>query len=113
MPNGGHRTARSGRLFSILATCVQTRRKGNPSEVLRRVARALSRVVVLGWLALVAYTLIASVRMESGWSIAPANLVLETILAAVAIGALWGLVFGLERIGHLEKELRAPGRRRE
>jgi hypothetical protein len=76
--------------------------------VLRGIAWALSGLVVVGWVVLVVYTIVASVRMEPGWSMAPANVVLDTILAAMALGAVWGVVLGLERIGQLNRELQPP-----
>jgi hypothetical protein len=67
---------------------------------------ALSAVVVLGWLALVVYTIVAAAGMEPGWSMAPSTRVLDTIFAYLVLAALWGLIFGLELTARLRRELR-------
>jgi len=46
--------------------------------------------------------------MESGWSLTPANLVLETMIAFAGLALIWGIVLGLEWIGRLSREVRTP-----
>jgi hypothetical protein len=74
--------------------------------VAKVVAIILSCAVGAAWLALVAYTFVSAARMDSGWSMAPVNVGLETVAALIAIGVIWGLVLGVSAILRLRREVR-------
>jgi hypothetical protein len=76
--------------------------------VARVVATLLSCAVGAAWLALVAYTFVTAARMESGWSMAPVNVGLETVAALIAIGVIWGVALGVSAILRLRHEVRLP-----
>ena len=73
----------------------------------------LSCIVAAAWLGIVIYTLRSASRFEPGWSMAPANVGVETIVALVALAAIWSVLLLLRLITRLVRDFRrAPSSER-
>jgi hypothetical protein len=72
----------------------------------KRVVLVLSALVVLTWVAVVGYTVVSAIRMQPGWSFLPVNVVVESVVALIALAVIWGTFFGVRETVALWRESR-------